>query len=352
MKPIPLLTIVAALLLSSPAASRGEVTWRVSVKFINDANDNRPTNGTITSDAAVQDQIDFANNLPTFTQRGVNLELVEILDVFGAEEWFDRDPDADARDELEDEATANTAQFHWRTDAINIYLNNQTAGGCSFPGDGHIIFLGSSNREWVFIHEIGHFMSLEHTHAGERFENQNGSDCDDDDPCANCVTRIAGNDDLSDTLPDNSCWDTRDEVAQGNFSMNWSALSADNQATVDNTRFNIMSYHPDRSLFTTQQLDAMCDTSNAERDSVSHNNFIFVDETALGVAANGQSKAFVGIGGPFAQLANAIDAAGGGDVLLIRPGDYTEDREIRQAITLRAVRRDVLTPAEVTIRAN
>ena len=77
------LPVLAALLLVQPGV-QAQVTWRVSVKFINDASNNRPTNGTITNDAAVQAQIDFANTLPTFAGRGVQLDLIETLDVLGA----------------------------------------------------------------------------------------------------------------------------------------------------------------------------------------------------------------------------------------------------------------------------
>jgi hypothetical protein len=118
-----------------------------------------------------------------------------------------------------------------------------------------------------------------------------------------------------------------------------------------------MSYYDNRSIFTTLQLDAMCDTSNVERDNVSHNNLVFVDVLSPGVLANGLSKVQViggpipVIGGPYAQLKNGIDAAFGGDVLLLRPGNYTENREIRKAITLRAVRRDVVTAGNAIIRA-
>lgn len=119
---------------------------------------------------------------------------------------------------------------------------------------------------------------------------------------------------------------------------------------MDNTRYNIMSYHGDRSVFTTLQMDAMCDTSNVERDNVSHNDFLFADPSATGIAPNGSSE-IVAIGGPYRLLVDAINAANGGDVILMRPGSYTEARVLRSPMTLRAVRRDVLTAGSATIRA-
>ena len=162
---------------------------------------------------------------------------------------------------------------------------------------------------------------------------------------------VPGDDGIADTLPDIDCWDTSDQIAQGNFNQDRSELSSSDQTRVDNTRYNIMSYHGSRSIFTTQQLDAMCDTSNVERDAYSHNNFLFVDVFSPGVQADGLSK-IQPFGGPYHALKDGIDAAFGGDVLLLRPGSYTEDREIRGPMTLRAVRRDVLTPGSATIRAN
>jgi hypothetical protein len=142
----------------------------------------------------------------------------------------------------------------------------------------------------------------------------------------------------------------QDDLAQAEFGQQYSTLIGTRTEEVDNVFFNIMSYHGNRFIFTTLQLDAMCDSSNLERDGVSHNEFIFVDPLSPGISADGQSQ-ILPFGGPFAQLRNAIDDANGGDVLLLRPGNYTEDRIIRKAITLRAVRRDGLTPGNAIVRA-
>jgi hypothetical protein len=64
-------------------------------------------------------------------------------------------------------------------------------------------------------------------------------------------------------------------------------LITSQQQQVDNVFFNIMSYHGNRSVFTTLQLDTMCDKSNTDRDIVSHNNFLFTDTLSHAAASTG-----------------------------------------------------------------
>jgi hypothetical protein len=338
--------IAAACWSAAPPGAPAEVSWRVSVKFLTDANGNRPTNGTITNEVAVQELIEFGNALPSFAGRGARLELVEVVDVTGFPHWFDQDPSpSGVREDLESVAKLFQTEFKWRSDAINVYFNNQTAGGCSFPGDGDIIFLGSSNNPWVIIHEIGHFMNLKHTHQGERFENRDGSNCVSTNECTDCFRKISGDDGMDDTLPDNSCWNSTNQIAQANFNRDWEALNAAQQSQVIATLRNIMSYHGDRSIFCTEQLDEMCDTSNRRRHDVVRHSFVFVDRSASGIAPTGSP------GAPYKKLDNAIDAAGGGDVILIRPGAYELDATIRKSIQLRAIRRDAVVAGNAIIRA-
>lgn len=360
MKTFPLPYLALMTWLAATLAAHAEVTWRVSVKIFVDDSGNRP--GSPITAADIQAQFDFANTNAYFIGRGLKLEKSEVLDiavpVSASKEWFSVDlMAANNITVLEGEAKADPA-YQWRDDMINLYINQGTASGAALrPGDGDIIVFKATKVEttpWVFIHEIGHHMSLKHTHFSEQFQNRNGSDCTNG---CSCAVLVPGDDDIADTLLDTDCWSSKNQIAQGNFNKDWSELSSTDQARVDNTFFNIMCYRDDRSIFTTLQLDAMCDTSNVERDAVSHNNLVFVDALSPGVLANGLSKVQViggpipVIGGPYAQLKNGIDAAFGGDVLLLRPGSYTEERVIRKAITLRAVRRDVLTPGIATIRA-
>ena len=344
-------SLTAAVLMILSTVLQADVTWRVSVKLIMSAGGQRPGTPAIT-DQEVQDQFDFANTNPYFAGRGVRFVLNEpVIQVTGAGQWFGLNLTSGSnKADLEDEARGD-ARYAWRNNAINIYLNDGTPGGsCSFPsGATDIIVIGADKTQstpWVFIHETGHFMVLKHTHQGQS--------CGDDEEldCTDCPDLTLGNDDdITDTVADHQCGD-QDDLAQGRYGQNYAALTSLQQENIDNTFFNIMSYHGNRSIFTTLQLDAMCDTSNIERDIVSHNDFVFIDTQAVGNGANGLSKsANNGTGGPFKFLKNGIDAASGGDVILIRPGNYTENRVIRQPITLRAVRRDGLVAGNAIIRA-
>ncbi len=186
-------------------------------------------------------------------------------------------------------------------------------------------------------------MSVRHTHEGANCSSEKKEDC------ANCPNPKGGTLDLIvDTLSDHHCFN-QSGIAKEAFGVSYFELNTKQQEEVNNTFFNIMSYHDERSVLTTLQLDAMCDTSNQQRHEVVNGDVIFVDPQALVSPPGGTSRTGLS-GGPIPDLKSAIDMAGAGDVLLLRPGDYTEDRVIRKAITLRAVRRDMLVAGNATIR--
>ena len=96
------------------------------------------------------------------------LELVEIVPVSGLEDFFEIDSVRDVID-LE-RAARGKPRFGWRFDAINLYIADRlwpsVAGYCSFPS-GHegthetIVVSQITPRLW--LHEIGHYLSLLHT---------------------------------------------------------------------------------------------------------------------------------------------------------------------------------------------
>lgn len=315
--------ILNAVLLA-PVTARSEVVWRVSFKVIQDASGDRPNN---IANSDLQAQIDFANTNPYFLSRGFRLQSDEIIDLSGVSQWFDG-PDETwktFRSDLQAAAEADPSLYQWRTDAINVYVNDDNGGGMT----GDIIQLGGTkimNTPWTVLHEIGHFMSLAHTFDGE-------SGCTED--CTGCTeTQIPGNDDdIDDTLPDHECWKNWDDIASNAFPTEFASgtMTATQLNEVDNVWFNIMSYHSNRDRFTSDQLDAMADTAAGSRSYVTDHRTWFVD-TVTTPPETGLSSH------PFDSIQEAVDKAGGGDVLIIRTGTYDEPPPITKAVTLRASR--------------
>src|SRR5436190_18948241 len=67
-----------------PAFDAGaQIEWRVSVKFILDANGHRPSGGLIDTDQDVRDQVDAANRLIDPFGRGYRFALTEIVNLSG-----------------------------------------------------------------------------------------------------------------------------------------------------------------------------------------------------------------------------------------------------------------------------
>jgi hypothetical protein len=327
-----LLSLIIALLCGAGAA-HGQLNVRVSVKFILSAGGARPSNGgcfgasgvNLTSDQAVRDNIDYANELMDRLGRGYRYQLTEIRDVSGWSGFFNLPArDGGNKSALEAVATSNAttrAQFFWRNDAVNIYINNTSSGWCSFPGDESVIFIGSCAYDTLMIHEMGHYFSLAHTHSGETYRNA------DNTPCANgcaCARQLGGNSDgFADTLPDNECWDRADIVA------NNPGASA---AQVDNLWFNIMSYHIPQDRFTPDQFDAWTDTANSARFNAVTGRTRFVDR------ANGSGFEFGTSALPYDTVSQGVAAASAGDIVLIRRGNYNQPQTITKAVTLRASR--------------
>ncbi len=374
-----LLLLACWLVAAGAPASAQTIDWRVSVKFILDANGNRPADtfaNKLATDAEVQAHIDYGNWVLARSGRGYRLRLTEIVNVANRSTWFnidatgdgsDADTDPDPR-ELRDAALAsfNSGPNAFRYDpaAINVYIvNGNSAGSCpcsvTSPVPGDLIVLSQGiNPDWVILHESAHFLGLRHTQNGERELNANGSVCTNG--CA-CAVQVAGEDSIADTLPDHSCWSTADRIATNNFNgRRFAQLTLPEQTLVNNTLSNIMSYHgnfaaprdpttgaitgpADRSVLTSDQLDVMTDYSNGGRSYVASGRTWFVDRDNNSTIPDGNSRSFevplVGpVGGPFKAVADGVTQAGANDIVLIRPGTYTDSTRFAKALTLRATR--------------
>ena len=105
-------------------------------------------NANLTSRQAVTNNINYANHLLDRTGRGFRFNLTEIQDVSGASGFFNLPARSEANKvSLEAAATtsaASRAQFFWRDDAINVYINDTSSGVCSFVGSGNMVFTGSA----------------------------------------------------------------------------------------------------------------------------------------------------------------------------------------------------------------
>lgn len=334
---ILLVACVVGLFLSHTAEAQLRV--RVSIKFILGSSGQRPSIGgggfgsssyALTSDSAVISNINYANELLTRMGRGYQYQLTEIQDVSGWSGFFSISArDQSNKEDLEAVATSNAttrAQFFYRSDAINIYINNSSSGYCSFPGGGTIIFAGSQAYDTLLIHEMGHYMSLAHTHAGEQFRDSDNSSC----AAANCSCAIlipGTSDGFADTLPDVDCWSRAQMVA---------ANPGATTTQIDNTFLNIMSYHLPQDRFTADQFDAWTDGANSPRFSVVTGRTRFVATSGNDTTGTGSS------GSRVRTLARGVTIASAGDIVLLRAGSYNETATITKAVTLRGTRGTVV----------
>ncbi|MCZ6837434.1 MAG: hypothetical protein O7G85_16785 [Planctomycetota bacterium] len=308
--------------LSVPTSAQLDI--QVSVKFILSDGGARPT-GAIDTDAEVQAQIDLANQILDSTERGYRLDLVEIIDLPGQGGFYDAEITNSNKESLESFAKLFPQVFIWRSNSINIYINNDDGSGiCSFPGAGDdLILLGQAVGTTTILHEIGHYFDLCHTQG-----------C----PCGSCDSEDTGechdtpaNDGISDTLPDLQCW-FQNDIAQWTYGSNYGALSVARQNLVDDVFFNVMSYHSNRSVLTDDQMDVFTDLANDIRNSVVTGQTWFVDGSANTISPTGSSQL------PFQNVLDGIFVASNDDIVLIRTGTYNEFLILNQPVTIRASR--------------
>ena len=334
-KLFPLLAAVLALCSAGPAA-QAQIEWRISVKFILDANGRRPPGGPMNSNAEVTNRINYANDIYRASGRGYQFRLTEIVDLAGVSQWFNADSTSGSvRNGLSSAARNNTSTYAFRNNVINVYVNNSTNGGiCSFPADGtDIIIVGQGTSIGVLPHEVGHFFDLCHTQ---------GCACGGCDTCGDPES-----DGLLDTLADRACW-TQNDIAQRAYGTTYNDLTAAQSEAVDNTFFNIMSYHPTLNRVTSDQLDRQTDTSNGARLNVASGRTRFVDYRNNAQSPTGSSARLSplpfpnGTGGPFPTVAQGVFFGNANDIVLIRVGTYEEGLMLDRPLTLRATRGDAI----------
>lgn len=327
-----LAAITGALLLGAAPAARAQLEWRVSVKFILGPNNEFPCCGNYDSYEDITNRVNEANVMLRRLGRGYEYRLSEVTTVAGISQWFEQD--RDQAHALEAAAEAAPATYKWRTDAMNVYINNWDGTAiCSFPnspsGQNDMVFFGQASFTTSFAHEAGHYFDLLHTFQNEDFRNANGSACDQTCMCAQV---LPGNGDLvADTIGDVSCWGTQNAIAQGNYGVNYNAPGCDN-AAVDRVYFNVMSYRTNvRNLLTEDQLDRMTDTANGARLPITSGRTRFVATTGNDTGSGSSTQRY-------RTLFRGLEVAQPGDIVLLTTGNYNEPRTINQHVTLRATR--------------
>jgi hypothetical protein len=289
------------------AIALASVPLRVSIKFILDANGNRPVSGNLNTNAEVNAEVDSGNSILRTTYTEDQIQLIEFVDLSGVSQHFTANIYNDTQfNALRTAAENDPATYHWRTDSINIYINGGagSARGSFPPGNQYILMnQWCGNTPSCILHEIGHNLNLMHTH----------------EPC--CTNQ----DECSDTITDNSGW-TKDQVAQNNFGATYANLNASQKNQVDLVYNNVMSYHTDEPQLrlSTCQRGRVSTQNYTDRSWMLGRTPIHVNKFApfCGILQNG-SFSF-----PYCTLQSALNAGGlNNGVLVLEQGAYTMTQE-------------------------
>ena len=329
-------SLALLVLLGSISHLRADITVRLSVKFILDANGAHPPGG-IGTNSGFQAEVDRGNAILAATGRGYQLQVVDYLPIQPpapvgkpANYWFTNDARG-GRATFEAAALADRATWRWNRDAINIHVNGSGSGQCSFIGSGLSISLGDDIGAGTVLHEIGHFFNLLHTHAGDYDDNTN--------PISGVFTaaQLADGDRLPETPKDNPNITTRDQLCGALFNTTYSAATPQQRTVVDSTFENVMSYHNENFLLPVQ-MDIWGRSANGARLFVCNGRTWFV---AIG-GSDGNSGSSAE--SPFATISRALRSIGTtNDIILVRSGTFIAPPGgvINTPCTLRATRGSV-----------
>ena len=351
MKRILLPVFGLAFLVLAADSGRGQtIDLRLSVKIIISPNGGvRPSGVT---PQMFTNAVNAANQWMASYWRGYRYQLTEIVDIGGPSQggtngpskWSGRDPrDTDDGTWQSFQADVQGSGLYLlRTNALNYYVtmatNWNTGGAAPFPWEapGWMAAWGIVNDGpfWV-VHECGHFYGLSHTHGG--------CGCPSTTGCTLLNGYWVGDDGLTDTLKEaagDSCFTSINMITLANFNKQFTNCTLAEKKLAEDTYFNAMSYHdpPNKDTLmvrmTEQQADLFTTYANSDRANTSSGRTRFV--SASGNNANsGLNRA-----APKRTVLNAVNAsaAGGGDIVLLRPGNYNELIILNAPVTLRAPR--------------
>jgi len=268
MKKYILLFLIAAFSFNGHLYSQG---IRVSVKIILDpADGSRPSLDTKPpwpTDQYIKDHIARGNVILAKYNRGLRLILTEIDSIGGIDSDISNKYYRFSRKRLstlEKAAKKSPDDFKWRSKAINIYITNDLiipgeptksdgGGKATYPEDGEAIIMTDVRdpEKTHFLHEIGHFFDLKHTH---RKKNK----------CPNTVDETKKDvDEVDDTLIDWNCarLSTINSISDYHFGDNYKDLPKSEREQIDDLFNNVMGYRYDkdkktgRTVLTEGQLD-------------------------------------------------------------------------------------------------
>ncbi len=338
--------LLGAVLLPAPAGAQF-IYIRVSVKFILSSTGVRPT-GLYTNAAHWRQTIDIANAGQERFGRGFRYLYPEFDgDVSGFGQYYDLQDDEPVAFEY---AMRTSAQTHWRDDALNVYVVNHNlgsslapacAGWASNPQDlladyppynslrGRIVVFcvnmqPAANPFSIMAHEFGHHQGLIHTWANDRVDDTpvdaDPTGCEQSSPTP-CECKFA-------------------QTVALALAQSWPPNVL---RTATN---NLMSYHCDNDLdfeLTEGQLDRWADMTRMYLPQECTGVTYFVQRGSSAIGPDGYSRSYfdfggIPLGGPLATVSGGISAASsrGGDIVVLRPGNYNEQITINKPVTLRA----------------
>ena len=257
-------------------------------------------------------------------------------------------------DWLEVDARNNPAQFHWREDAVNIYVVQNNSGtdyapGCNGwaqspisapPIDGHdrgiVVLCARTGPVSVVPHELGHYFSLKHpwdhrTPFGDfvpdtPIDANPGADCPTDPYWFQWTMAC-----IDGGQSEDCCCKEANTRAKA-LAEGWAP------EMIDIMLNNLMSYHcidVDDLTLSEGQLDWYSSSATRNRAGVCTGVTHFVGGDLLRMPPDA-----VGTYSPHTTIWNGAAAAdwAGGDILMIRPGYYNETWALNKPVTLRATR--------------
>jgi hypothetical protein len=334
--------LVIAFLYVPQSLSAQHVYVRLSVKYILNASNNRPS-GFYTQETNILDIIEGTNRAMERWGRGYRFVVTEFRNVTNASQFFSVDNDAEYRG-LENSAEANPGQFFWRLDAVNVFIVDSlfagggasaipSCGSCGDTGYRLVVFSVSPNpNDVIWAHELGHHFDLYHPFSGgpggdfvaDTRPDPNPNQCNGPFTC-----NPGGTDECCCTVKINN-------LVAASTAGNWSSQE------FGDIRFNLMSYYGlcppvatyDNIRLTEGQLDRWTDATRRYHPVEVSGLTWFVDRANSQLSNDGYST------NPYRTVVAGITAAtsGGDRIVSIRSGSYNEQFSTAQRVTLRATR--------------